>query len=448
MAAEAVDVFISYSRKDEDLKDELEIHLVNLQYEGKINPWQDRDIEAGKEWEAEISANLEKAKVILLLITPRFLASKYCRDMEMQRALERHRQGTARVVPIIMKPSDWKHSPFKDLQVLPRDGRPVTRWDDQDEALLDAVQGIRKVINGLIEAPPTAPPPAATVVSPPVPLLSLDLPLRPFSFDAVKVNPQGQIIQRTPGQAESFAEDLGKGVTLEMVAIPGGEFLMGAPADELERQGREGPQHRVTVPDFYMGKFPVTQAQYQAVIGKKPSNFKGGQRPVETVSWQEAVAFCEALSSRGERIYRLPSEAEWEYACRAGTETPFYFGPTITPDLVNYHGNDTYDKAPKGTYRNQTTEVGQFPPNRFGLYDLHGNVWEWCQDVWHDSYEGAPTDGSAWMQGGNQARRVRRGGSWDYSPWACRSACRFNYDPGNRYYSLGFRVVCSAPRAS
>lgn len=134
-------------------------------------------------------------------------------------------------------------------------------------------------------------------------------------------------------------------------------------------------------------------------MGNNPSRFKGEKRPVERVSWKDAVEFCQKLSALTGETYRLPSEAEWEYACRAGTTTPFYFGKTITSDLVNYDGNYPYGSGPKGTYRKETTEVGQFPPNAFGLYDMHGNVQEWCADTYHDSYQGAPTDGSVWEKG-------------------------------------------------
>ena len=157
---------------------------------------------------------------------------------------------------------------------------------------------------------------------------------------------------------------------------------MGALAGKEGRSGAEGPQHSVTVPEFWLGKYAVTQAQYQAVMGANLSRFteNGANRPVEKVSWQEAVAFCEKLSQQTGRTYRLPSEAEWEYACRAGTTTPFHFGATMTTDLANYNGNYTYGDGPKGMYLERTTEVGSFPPNAFGLYDMHGNVWEWCAD--------------------------------------------------------------------
>jgi formylglycine-generating enzyme required for sulfatase activity len=230
---------------------------------------------------------------------------------------------------------------------------------------------------------------------------------------------------------------------IELIPIPAGTFLMGSPLDEAGRYGDEGPQHSVTIPEFWMGKYPITQAQYEAVMGENPSDFKGPNRPVEQVSWHDAVSFCDKLSEMTGRTYRLPSEAEWEYACRAGATTPFSFGETITTDLANYDGNHTYGNGSKGIYREKTTDVGSFPANAFGLHDMHGNVWEWCQDVWHGNYDGAPTDGSAWLEGGNhQERRVLRGGSWCDVPKVCKSAIRIWLAPTCTDSSVGFRVVC------
>ncbi|NEP81952.1 MAG: SUMF1/EgtB/PvdO family nonheme iron enzyme, partial [Okeania sp. SIO3B3] len=220
-----------------------------------------------------------------------------------------------------------------------------------------------------------------------------------FTFEVVTVNNSGKIINRTQESARQKMEDFGNGIKLEMVYIPGGSFLMGSPENEAERESSESPQHQVTLQPFYMSKYPITQNQYQAIMGNNPSNFKGGSRPVEQVSWHNAVEFCQKLSEKTGKIYTLPSESQWEYACRAGTTTPFYFGETITSELVNYNGNYPYGNAPKGKYRQETTDVGSFPPNAFGLYDMHGNVWEWCLDVWHDNYNGAPTDGSDWEIG-------------------------------------------------
>jgi formylglycine-generating enzyme required for sulfatase activity len=258
-----------------------------------------------------------------------------------------------------------------------------------------------------------------------------------------------------------FVEDLGNGVILEMAAIPGGTFIMGSPPEELGHRDNESPQHSVTVQPFFMGKYQVTQAQWRFVaqlpqvnkeLDPEPSNFKGdgstsltNNRPVEQVSWKDAVEFCDRLSQYTGRTYRLPSEAEWEYACRAGTTTPFHFGETITTDLVNYNGNYTYGQGSKGVYRKETTEVGRFGvANNFGLYDMHGNVWEWCQDDWHSDYEGAPIDGSAWLNNEeNNNGKLLRGGSWYSNPGNCRSAYRLNYNLDYNNDHIGFRVVCS-----
>ena len=257
----------------------------------------------------------------------------------------------------------------------------------------------------------------------------------------VSTDATGNIINRRNESATYFTEDLGNGVTLEMVEIPGGTLIMGSPESEAGRDSKEGPQHQVTVPAFFMAKYELTQAQYQAIMGSNPSAFKGNNRPVERVSWNDAVTFCEKLSQKTQKYYRLPSEAEWEYACRAGTTTPFYFGESITPELVNYDGNYTYASAQKGQYRQQTTDVGSFPPNAFGLYDMHGNVWEWCQDDYINSYNNAPTDGSALT--GRSSTKLLRGGSWSYNPGYCRSACRDYYTLDYHDFAIGFRVVCS-----
>jgi formylglycine-generating enzyme required for sulfatase activity len=257
----------------------------------------------------------------------------------------------------------------------------------------------------------------------------------------VRVNSRGNIIRRSEDKAEVMTENIGNGVSLEMVKIPGGRFLMGS------LYTFESPQHYVNVPEFFMGKYPVTQAQWQAVMGNNPSGFKGKNRPVEKVSWNDATKFCQKLSKKTRRDYRLPSEAEWEYACRAGTKTPFYFGETITPELANYSSKTPYRDGPAGVYREQTTPADQFPPNIFGLYDMHGNVSEWCQDVWHHNYDGAPVDGSAWVNGGNSSGRVIRGGSWNVIPYMCRSAFRSHYNSdGADDSSIGFRLVSVPPR--
>ena len=264
--------------------------------------------------------------------------------------------------------------------------------------------------------------------------------LKRFDFDTVTVEVRGNISSRQRCQAQFYSENLGSGAILDMVAIPGGSFVMGSPTTEAGRSNNEGPQRTVNISPFFMGKYPITQEQWEVVMGNNPSDIKGLKRPVEQVSWNNALEFCQKISQKTGKIYRLPSEAEWEYACRAGTTTPFYFGDTITPDLVNYDVNNPYGGAPKGLYRIQTTDVGSFGPNSFGLYDMHGNVWEWCSDKWHDNYNGAPTDGSSW-ETGTDNNRVRRGGSWSDNAVNCRSAHRSWSSAGYRDSRFGFRVA-------
>jgi formylglycine-generating enzyme required for sulfatase activity len=230
---------------------------------------------------------------------------------------------------------------------------------------------------------------------------------------------------------------------------------MGSPKTEEGHRSSEEPQHEVKVHSFFMGKYPVTQAQWRVVavmpqVNRKldpaPARFKGDRRPVEQVSWDQAVEFCQRISRHTGREYRLPTEAEWEYACRAGTATPFHFGDTLTSDLANYAANRTYGKGPRGEYRGQTTDLGSFPANSFGLYDMHGNVLEWCLDRWHGNYESAPNDGTAWIVGGDDAYRLLRGGSWGNVPALCRTAYRFRYTRTNFGSYVGFRVVCAFSR--
>ena len=281
--------------------------------------------------------------------------------------------------------------------------------------------------------------------------------LKTFQFETAQINKNGTGINRITKSAEYFAQDLGNGVLLEMVHIPGGTFIMGSPENEESRESSESPQHQVTVSSFFMGKYLVTQKQWRLIaalpkvnidLESDPSNLKGDNLPVERVSWNHAQEFCARLSQKTSKTYRLPSEAEWEYACRAETTTPFYFGETISTDLANYDGNYTYGQGQKGEYWRKTTDVGIFPANPFGLYDMCGNVWEWCEDEWHENYINAPTDGSAWTSR-RSLRSTLRGGSWYYGPFNCRSASRLYYDWAGRdhiYNSIGFRVICVVGR--
>jgi formylglycine-generating enzyme required for sulfatase activity len=277
-------------------------------------------------------------------------------------------------------------------------------------------------------------------------------------FEVVTVDAAGEVVARQQHTAQYFREILPGDVVLDMISIPAGRFLMGSPPSEGFEN--EQPQHLVKVPAFFMGKYPVTQEQWRAIASQEslqvdrslwhsPSYFSDPLKPVEQVSWYDVVEFCARLSKLTGRNYRLASEAEWEYACRAKTDSPFHFGKTITTELATYDGSSTYARERRGEAANRTTPVGQFSPNIFGLYDMHGNVWEWCQDSYHSSYEGAPTDGSAWIDpAARNSHKMLRGGGWTYIPQHCRSTSRLNYiNPLNHNLNVGFRVVNEVSRA-
>jgi formylglycine-generating enzyme required for sulfatase activity len=305
--------------------------------------------------------------------------------------------------------------------------------------------------------------------------------LRIINFDAASVDERGIRDPPEKYSAAIFTETLGSSSGLDMVSIPAGSFTMGSPADEPERQPNEGPQHHVMIASFFIGASPVTQAQWSAVVSAhpdrihrdldpNPSFFRGIDLPVESITWYQAEEFCLRLAAITGRSYRLPTEAEWEYACRAGTTTPFNVGPTITPDLANYcgtggavcgatdgrsvasdvyygqkYGSGAYGQGPLGIFRGTTTRAGTFPPNRFGLYDMHGNVWEYCLDIVTANYADVPRDGTAHLAGPEDSERILRGGSWSHNPAICRSAYRDSIDPGFSGWQgrIGLRVFCT-----
>ncbi|MFN9668678.1 MAG: SAV_2336 N-terminal domain-related protein, partial [Pseudanabaena sp.] len=295
--------------------------------------------------------------------------------------------------------------------------------------------------------------------------------LYPFRYQVAKIRvteskPKKIEIVKSPREWRQFVEQIAEDLTLEMVYVPSGDLVMGAPAKEEGSYNDERPQHLVSVSAFLMGKYPITQAQYEAVMGTNPSRFKdmpdSPSRPVESVSWEDAQEFCKKLSELTGREYKLPSEAQWEYACRAMPSPPtsrdkkeiiyppFHFGETISTKVANYNGDERYGRGEKGESRGATTPVDYFGvANEFGLCDMHGNVWEWCEDDWHGNYDGAPTDGSAWIdiksEASNKNRHPLRGGSWVYNPQSCRSAYRGNNAFDHRDNNVGFRVISFAP---
>ena len=262
-----------------------------------------------------------------------------------------------------------------------------------------------------------------------------------IEFETPTLNGKGEIITRTRHTVEQFTEDLDSGINLDLVVISSGNFQMGSPRHlgNVDEQ----PQHFVTIKSFMMGKFLITQAQWKGIMGKlPPCRFKGDQLPVERVSWDNAQKFCQKLSNKTGRHYQLPSETQWEYACRAGTNTPFSFGETLTVKVANFNGEHTFLNEPRGFYHHVTTEGGAFPPNAFGIYDMHGNLWEWCADNWLDDYSSSPRDSASYQNKDNRYR-VARGGSWHEPPDLCRSAARLRVLQSDADEVMGFRVVCN-----
>jgi eukaryotic-like serine/threonine-protein kinase len=273
---------------------------------------------------------------------------------------------------------------------------------------------------------------------------SIDLPTT-VQLTSVKLNDRGDIIDRPKSQTQIFQEDLGHGVWLTMVKIPAGKFMMGSPATEAGRDACEQPQHSVNIPEFYLGQTQVTQSQWAAIFPDRSGSRGNSQLPVDNINWLDAIAFCDRLTQKTGRNYRLPTESEWEYACRAKTTAPFAYGDTIMTTVANHNGEHPYGQAPQGNFRQKATPVGTFPPNLFNLYDMHGNLWEWCLDEWFDNYHLAPTDGSA--RGKIDLRdgdllRVVRGGSWFSYGQNCRAASRNGLFGSFRHLHYGMRVAC------
>jgi formylglycine-generating enzyme required for sulfatase activity len=320
------------------------------------------------------------------------------------------------------------------------------------------------------EAAPAPAPPA-----PPPTMVS-------HAFEVVTTDNRGRVLERRREFSQYFLEQVVPGINLEMLEIPGGTFLMGSIEVELEglkrdyvtgvendireslirRLQSEAPQRLVKVKPIYMSKTEITQAQWRAIAAQPkvkrelisdPSNFKGGNRPVEKVSWEDAIEFCDRLTRVTGRKYRLPTEAEWEYAARAGTSTQFHFGDAVSADWSNFQGKLTFNSSPKGDFKQQTLPVATYGiANAFGLYDMHGNVWEWCQDRWHENYASAPADGQVWEAEKDSIPylKVIRGGGWDSPGAELRSSARNRVTSTIRLSNLGFRVVAemSEPAAN
>lgn len=363
-----------------------------------------------------------------------------------------------------------KETAAAKAQIEQQLGQQLVEKSQERDALAEALQAQRsefdnwqaafEQLQSQQPASPVAPIPAEPIPAEPTPAEPTPAPpiqtAQPaaqqlFHFQVITLDEQGNSTCEDRS-APGFLEPLSQDQVLEMLVLPSGKFRMGSPDEEAGREASE-TEHWVEVASCWMGRFPITQSQWRAVanwpqidrsLNPDPSTFKGEQLPVEQVTWQDATEFCARLSQATGRLYRLPSEAEWEYACRAETKTPFHFGQTLSADWVNYDGSYIYGSGIEGLYRQQTTPVDQFQAaNAFGLAEMHGNVWEWCADLWHENYDDAPADGSIWLEGGTENHRVLRGGAWYCLPSLCRAAQRHWDQADHAGSGISFRVVCA-----
>jgi formylglycine-generating enzyme required for sulfatase activity len=403
------DVFLCHNSQD---KEEI-IEIAEKLEEKALKPWLDEwALQPGLPWQPELEYQIQNIKAAAVFVGESGIGP--WQEMEISAYLREFIRRKCPVIPVLL-PNVGK---TPELPLFLRGNV----WVDFRRTRPDPMERLIWGITGIKPGPKSA-----------------------------QVLPQPNPIKSNPTQeTQPNTIDLGNGITLEMVSIPGGSFLMGS----MNGDDDEKPQHEVTIKPFCMGKYPITQEQWRAIASRNdlkiaqdldpnPARFKdkpdSDRRPVERVSWDDATEYCARLSKLTERNFRLPSEAEWEYACRAGTTTAYSFGDNINEKLANY-----------GRNIGETTPVGKYSANQFGLYDMHGNAWEWCADYWHSNYENAPTDGREWLaeNDGNNLNRVLRGGSWGDYPGLCRSASRNYLDSGTRFDYDGFRVVCSASRTS
>jgi formylglycine-generating enzyme required for sulfatase activity len=465
-------LFISYSHVDRGWVERLQTMIRPLVRSEALRLWDDSQIPPGAKWKVEIEKALASAKVALLLVSDHFLASEFVTNQELPPLLRAAEEEGLCILWVCLGPCFYEATPIHEYQAVLPPGEPLEALSPvRQKAALKTIAGaIRDVLRSEVAAAqvPPAPVPPAHVQTRPVPA---PLPAPPASTAAPAVTDSSRLqlfatttcllrkvggrwrAVRRPLQVEGYQEEMGQGVALTMVKIPAGQFLMGSPDDEPERSAAEDPQHEVTLDAFFLAQTPITQAQWRAAalwlkverdLNPDPSNFKGANLPVEQVSWFDALEFCRRLSQRTGRTYTLPSEAQWEYACRAESTTPFHFGGILTPDLANFNGTFPYGNDIKGTFRAQTTDVTSFPANDWGLQDMHGNVWEWCEDHWHGNYDFAPEDDQPWLipAAGPDEGRLLRGGSWDFKPSNCRSASRAQNRPDFVAVGIGFRVCC------
>jgi len=439
------DIFICYSRTDSAIARQF---TESLQAEG-WTVYMDVQTQVGKRWHKEIQTQLQAAKAVVVLWSVNSIDSDF--------VLEEADYGRRHTIlfPAFIESVELPYG-FSRIQTADMIG-----WTGEPghPGLVQLLAALRGHLGTVIASPQpdsvvgrNKPAPAG-VSGKPKAQMPETVAARPYSGLHQNLDSTASVIPTPPATAftpgQTFCDTLkigGEGPL--MVVIPPGRFMMGSPPDEPKRLDTESPQHEVMIKTpFALGVCAVTFADYdlfcQSTQRKLPSNRGRGRdnRPVINVSWHDAQEYCAWLSGQTGHGYRLPSETEWEYACRAGTQTPFSFGGNITPEQVNYDGNYPYAGDKKGQYRKKTVPVKSLPPSAWGLYEMHGNVWEWVQDARYDNYNGAPTDGSVWESAETGVARVLRGGSWSGTARYCRSAFRYGSGPDDHRSNAGFRCA-------
>jgi len=391
----SINIFIAYAHADEAFLRPLRKHLAVLEDDG-VSIWYDGEILPGEEWDVSIKKRLKAADIILLLVSIDFLTSDYVKGTELPTALSRHGAGECTVVPVIVRNCLWQKK-LGNLQALPKEAFPVENWSSRDSAYHNVVEGLDRMIQ-------------------------------------VIKNPQAAKERAKKENEENERHYLTKLLHGSMVFIKGGNFEMGSKDHDSSK-----PIHNVNIPDFYICKYPVTQAQWKMITGNNPSHFNDNDNyPVDCISWYNAKEFIKKLNAKTGQKYRLPTESEWEYAARGGSKTNgFKYAGSNNLNEVGWYANNS-NRTP--------SPVGRKKPNELGLFDMSGSVEEWCEDIWHDNYKGAPIDGSARMIGKYEYLRVSRGGSRNnYDDYNCSVHRRSGFHWANENGPYGFRLAHDSP---
>jgi formylglycine-generating enzyme required for sulfatase activity len=436
-------ILICYSKQDSAYLADLQKHLKPLQRSGLIQPWDDTKLLAGEDWDKTIKTELSSADIVILLVSVDMIATDYVWEIEMPKAIERHNAGEAIVIPVIIRPCDWEDLSFGLFNALPHKGKPVSSYTNPDKAWTQIVKQIKGSLGSqrsLVFGDESL---GMSTESVDIPKDQAHLKLNK-ECRRLKTKDRTRHTTITIKSAEDQrpkTKDPTK--DLEMITIQGGTFLMGDVLADNEYD-EEKPTHSVTLSGFQMGKYPVSQAQWQAIMGENPAYFRGDDLPIEQVSWEDVQEFIKKLNRKTRKKYRLPTEAEWEYAAReGGKKTRFGNGRLVAkPNRINFDCNRPHKKtySEVGEYIGKSTPVDTYRPNSLGLCDMSGNVWEWCSDWYGDYGKSATTNPKGVAKGIN---KIIRGGSWCCDPRRCRVAYRYAHSPTYRSYDLGFRLAMS-----